>query len=390
MTDPTAPGTPTVSAVPLPVPARPSVAPATTVGGEGGPTPQPRTIDFEPPPEAPTAPNLPAVPGFAIERELGRGGMGVVYLARQMQLNRPVALKMILRGEFASPAAFERFAAEAQIVAKLQHPHIVLIHEAHTTGTTPYFALEYLDGGSLDRKLREKPLTPTEAAALVEKLACGVQYAHEHGVIHRDLKPHNILLTKNGEPKVTDFGLAKQADVDLTASYAQMGTPNYMAPEQAEGKTSAIGPAADIYALGAILYECLTGRPPFRGASVAEVLDLVRRTEPVAVRALQPTVPKDLETICHKCLQKEPAKRYATAAALADDLQRFREDRPILARPAGRGERAWRWCRRNPLVASLTAGVAAALLIGTAVSIGLAVWALGNEAKAVKAAGEER
>ena len=339
--------------------------------------------------EAPTLPPAPggdvppatervAVPGYEILGELGRGGMGVVYKARQAKLGRLVALKMILSGGHAGAADLARFRTEAEAIARLQHPNIVQIHEVGDHAGLPYFSLEFCAGGSLEKKLAGTPLPPKDAAALVETLARAMQAAHEKGVIHRDLKPANVLLAEDGTPKVTDFGLAKKLDPaspvrehgdNLTASGAVMGTPSYMAPEQAgmaspgrKPGESAVGPGADVYALGAILYECLTGRPPFRGPTAMDTIMQVVTDEPVAVRQLQPQVPADVETICLKCLRKEAGRRYASAAGLAEDLRRFREGRPIAARPVRPPERLWRWCRRNPVVAALVATSAAAAL----------------------------
>jgi predicted Ser/Thr protein kinase len=323
----------------------------------------------------------PGVPGYEVLEELGRGGMGVVYLARQAGLNRLVALKMIIRADFASEYALRRFEAEAQVFAKLHHPNIVQIHEAGISGRVPYFCLEYVEGGSLDRVVRKEPLTSRAAAALVEKLARAVHYAHGQGVVHRDLKPQNVLLTKDGEPKITDFGTAKRIDVKLTGTLDQLGTPSYMAPEQAGGRNQEVGPATDVYALGAILYECLTGVPPFRGASVMEVLDRVRQEEPLAVRELRPGTPLDLQTICHKCLRKEPNQRYASADALADDLRRFLEGKPIAARPVGRLERTLKWSRRYPQAVALIV----VTIGGALVALGLAAWALHAKEQAAKA-----
>jgi hypothetical protein len=313
-------------------------------------------------------------PGYEVLEELGRGGMGVVYRARQVALNRVVALKMILAGGHAAAAASARFRTEAEAVARLQHPNIVQVHEVGEHRGLPFMALEFCPGGSLHRRLGGTPLPAPEAAALVQTLARAVQAAHACQIVHRDLSPANVLLAADGAPKVTDFGLARLLDgAGQTESGAVMGTPSYMAPEQAAGRGREVGPACDVYALGAILYECLTGRPPFRAATALDTVRQVVDDEPVPVRRLQPRAPRDLETICLKCLQKEPHKRYPTALALAEDLGRFRRGEPIAARPVGRAERAWRWGRRNPAVAALLGAVVAALLLGTAVSLHFAV-----------------
>jgi len=307
-------------------------------------------------------------PGYEVLGELGRGGMGVVYKARQRGLNRIVALKMILGGGVADEAERRRFQAEAEAVARLQHPNFVQIHEVGEHAGLPYFSLEYVAGGSLAQKLSASPLAAQEAALLVERLASAVAVAHGQGIVHRDLKPANILLTADGLPKVTDFGLAKryQEESGQTRTGQILGTPSYMAPEQASGRIHEIGPAADVYALGAILYECLTGRPPFRGASVLETLEQVRNREPVPPSRLQPRVPRDLETICLKCLEKEPRRRYPGCEPLAADLRRFREGEPIQGRPVGRVERAWRWSRRHKTQAALAVvgSIAALLMVG--------------------------
>jgi tetratricopeptide (TPR) repeat protein len=317
--------------------------------------------------------DLPDIPGFDIRDKLGEGGMGVVYLARQVPLNRLVALKMILAGTLARREEKARFLSEAEAVAALQHPGIVQIHEFGTHDGLPYFSLEYCSGGSLAKKLAGTPLPPAEAAVTVERLARAMQAAHDAGVVHRDLKPGNVLLTADGTPKITDFGLAKRVEGDsgLTQSGAILGTPSYMAPEQAtESRT--VGPPADIYALGAILYECLTGRPPHKAATPLDTVLHVIEHEPAAVRRLNPKVPADLETICHKCLQKDPARRYPTAAALADDLGRWQRGEPITARPVGHTERAWRWCRRNPALAGSLAAVVVVVALGVVgLSVGL-------------------
>jgi serine/threonine protein kinase/WD40 repeat protein len=321
-------------------------------------------------PHAESAEGAPSPPGYEIVGELGRGGMGVVYQARQVALNRLVALKMILAGGHANEAGKARFRTEAEAVARLQHPNIVQIHEVGEHQGLPFFSLEFCAGGSLAKQLNGTPLPARKAAALVESLARSIQAAHGQQIIHRDLSPANVLLAADGMPKITDFGLAKMLDgAAQTQSGAVMGTPSYMAPEQAAGKGNAIGPTADVYALGAILYECLTGRPPFKAATALDTIHQVVHDEPVPVRQLQSQTPRDLETICLKCLQKDPQKRYATALALAEELGRVQRGEPITARPVGRWERGWRWCRRNPAVAALSAVAAVLLLAASVVSV---------------------
>jgi WD40 repeat protein/tRNA A-37 threonylcarbamoyl transferase component Bud32 len=303
---------------------------------------------------------------YEILEELGQGGMGVVYKARHVRLQRVVALKMLLGGEFARPDYRDRFHVEARAVARLQHPNIVQLFETGEHQGQPYFTLEYVDGGNLSDQLAGKPQPPVQAARWLATLARAMHYAHERGIIHRDLKPSNVLRTGDGVLKLCDFGVAKiQTGSDLkTASGLLVGTPEYMAPEQTSGQPGQVGPAADVHALGALLYTLLTGRPPFQAADVLATLRQVREQDPVAVRQLQPTVPRDLETICLKCLEKEPPRRYATAADLADDLERFLNGQSIQARPAGRVERAWKWSRRRPLVAALLLLVAAVTALG--------------------------
>jgi serine/threonine protein kinase/WD40 repeat protein len=315
---------------------------------------------------SPTTTRVPEVPGYQVLGELGRGGMGVVYWAWQTSLNRPVALKMILAGAHASSQEVARFQTEAEAVARLHHPHTVQIYEVGRHDKHPYMALEYVDGGSLAQKLAGAPLPARKAAELLQTLARAVSYAHERGIVHRDLTPANVLLTSAGEPKITDFGLAKLlvGDSDVqTRTGAIVGTPSYMAPEQARGKSKEVGPAADVYALGAILYEMLTGRPPFRAETPLDTLQQVQTQEPVPPSRLQPNVPRDVATICLKCLQKEPVRRYASAEALADDLHRFLAGMPIQARCVSSTERLWRWCRRNPAVAILTGSVLVLLVL---------------------------
>jgi eukaryotic-like serine/threonine-protein kinase len=329
------------------------------------------------------------LPGYQILRELGRGGMGVVYEAHQVRLKRAVALKMILAGAYAGPKELARFRVEAEAVARLQHPHIVQIHEVGEYNGCPYFSLELIEGESLDKKIAGRPQPPRESAQLVETLAHAVHHAHQHNVIHRDLKPANILLAEVQSPKskvqsqtgglwtldfglwtpkITDFGLAKLLDMDngATPTQALIGTPNYMAPEQAEGKSREIGPPADVYALGAILYELLTGRPPFHGDSAMDTIWQVRNQSPTPPSRLGSGVSRDLETICLKCLDKEPNRRYASASDLADDLRRFLEGRPIQARPTSPWQRLWKWARRRPAAATLIAASVLALLSAVA------------------------
>ena len=305
-----------------------------------------------------------AVAGYEILGVLGRGGMGVVYKARQPGLKRVVALKMILSGGHAGEDDLGRFRSEAQAVARLQHPNIVQIYEVGDDEGRPYFSLEYVDGGCLSKQLDGRPQSPRQAAELVLVLTKAIAHAHLHGIVHRDLKPANVLLAKDGTPKITDFGLAKRLEDDegQTRSGSILGTPDYMSPEQASGRVRDIGPRSDVYALGAMLYEFISGRVPLRGASVLETLQQVVAKEPVPPTQLQPKLPRDLETICLKCLHKDPAKRYATADDLAEDLRRFLASEPILARPIGTAERAWRTCRRNPRVAALTAALIAMMV----------------------------
>jgi WD40 repeat protein len=329
---------------------------------------------------------------FRILDELGRGGMGVVYLAQQPELNRPVALKMIRSGVFAGAHELARFRAEAGAVARLQHPGVVQIYEVGEAEGQPYLVLEYLDGGSLASHLQGEPQPPRLAAALVEQLARAADHAHRRGIVHRDLKPANILLSaappspEGGPrprrldlsaclPKIADFGLAKHlgAGAARTETGVVLGTPWYMAPEQAGAGRREVGPAADIYGLGAVLYELLTGRPPFRGESLAETLDQVRTQEPVPPRRLQAGLSRDLETVCLKCLEKEPGKRYASAADLADDLARWLAGEPVRARPVGRAERLGRWCGRNRATATACGLAAAALAAVVMVSF---LWAV--------------
>jgi serine/threonine-protein kinase len=331
---------------------------------------------------APPAAGLPQVPGYEVEAVLGQGGMGVVYKARHLALKRTVALKMLATGQ-SHPAEQARFRAEAEAVARLQHCNIVQIHEAGEVDGRPFFALEFVAGGSLAERLAGKPLPPRDAARLVAALADAMHLAHSRNLVHRDLKPANVLLAGDADapvgqcqPKVTDFGLVRQLDADSGQTFdgQLMGTPSYMAPEQAEGRARSAGPAADVYALGAILYECLTGRPPFEGATPLETLEQVRSREPAAPSSLNRQAPRDLETICLKCLRKEPERRYSSARELADDLGRFVRGEPVSARPVGVAERLRKWVWRRPAAAGLLAAVVLLVAVG-----GVGTWLLAGQ-----------
>jgi WD40 repeat protein len=324
--------------------------------------------------EARAADQLPRVEGYELLSWEGRGGMGQVYKARRLDMDRTVAIKVLLAGPHADAEASARFRQEAEAAARLDHPGIVKIYHVGVSEGRPFLELEFVAGGSLEQRLRrarDGPLSPSQAADLVWAVAAAAGYAHQRGILHRDLKPGNILLSADGTPKIADFGLAKRLDRDggFTRTTAVLGTPAYMAPEQARA-ANPLSPAADVYSLGAILYETLTGRPPFLGDTALETLEQARSQEPVPVRRLRPKVPRDLETICLKCLRKEPGQRYASAGDLADDLLRYREGRPILARPPRLSERVVKWCRRNKagaaaiaLLVSLVAVLAGAALI---------------------------
>jgi len=311
---------------------------------------------------------------YGILRSLGTGGMGAVFAARQTQPRRIVALKMIRTASRVGRQQLARFRSETEIIAQLQHPNIVPVYEVGEHDGRPYYTMEFLEGGSLTQKLAAAPLSPRAAAELALVLTRAVHFAHERSIVHRDLKPANVLLAADSTPKIADFGLAKQFGREpdepglayRTESGAILGTPGYMAPEQVHG-SKAVGPAADVYALGAILYECLTGRPPFRAATVWETLEQIRSQEPAPVSRLQPKTPQDLQTICQKCLHKEPGRRYDSAAALADDLGRFLRGEPIRARPVSLRERLWKWVRRRPALAFLLAvtGLSLAALVAS-------------------------
>jgi serine/threonine protein kinase/tetratricopeptide (TPR) repeat protein len=311
------------------------------------------------------------IPGYELVRELGRGGMGIVYLARQAALNRLVALKVIHHGPHDDLELRERFRREAELFARCRHRNLVRIHHVGEHAGHPYLVLEYAEGGSLDKLLDGTPWSPRRAAELVEPLALAIAQVHGVGIVHRDLKPANILLDAAGTPMVGDFGLAKLLDQDLrlTSTGAVLGTPSYMSPEQAEGLSRNVGLPTDVYALGAILFELLTGRPPFKGESAVDTLKQVREVEVVAPSRLQPNLPRDLETICLTCLAKEPGRRYGGAAELAEDLRRYLDGKTIKARRARLPERVHRWCRRNPWVAA-----SIMLLVGSLVVVSLLLW----------------
>jgi serine/threonine protein kinase/WD40 repeat protein len=311
---------------------------------------------------------------YEVLREIAHGGMGVVYEARQRSLNRIVALKMIKAGALADEEGVARFYAEAEAAANLRHPNIVAVYEVgHADGDGQhYFTMDYVSGPSLLELVRQQPLDGRKAAELVAKVARAIQFAHERGVLHRDLKPSNILIGEDGEPRVTDFGLAKRIDHDsqLTIAGAIVGTPNYMPPEQARGEHEQVTARSDVYSLGAVLYECLTGRPPLVAARLADILAMVINEEPLPPSRLSPKVPRDLETICLKCLEKEPARRYTTAGELADDLERFLRDEPIRARPVGFVERGLKFARRKPAWAGLgIVSIAAAIVLAVVVAV---------------------
>ncbi len=303
---------------------------------------------------------------YEIIREIARGGMGVVFEARQVSLNRKVALKMILAGQLANDTEVRRFYAEAEAAANLDHPGIVPIYEVGQHERQHYFSMGFVDGQSLSQRMSEGPLPTREAAELIRKVAEAIAYAHQRGVIHRDLKPANILLDAGGSPRVTDFGLAKkvQGDSGLTGSGQIMGTPSYMPPEQAGGKRGEVGPAADVYSLGGTLYAVVTGRPPFQAATAMDTVIQVISDEPVSPRRLNRAISRDLETICMKCLEKDPARRYASARGFAEELGRFLAGEPIVARPISAQERVLKWARRRPAIAGLIATVALVSLIG--------------------------
>jgi serine/threonine-protein kinase len=315
----------------------------------------------------------PTIAGYETLGELGRGGVGVVYLARRTLLNRPCALKMILAGAYADADTALRFLAEAEAVARLEHPNIVRIHHVGEYEGLPFLELEFIPGGNLSQALDGRPWPPRRAIEFIEPLARAIASAHARGMVHRDLKPSNILMGDEGVPKLTDFGLVKSLTCggDLTCTEAILGSPSYMAPEQAEGHSRDVGPLADVYALGTILYELLTGRPTFKADTIMETLDQVRTAEPVRPSRIVSNVPRDAETICLKCLEKDPARRYPSALAFAEDLRRFLLGEPVLARRSNAWEKVLKWVRRRPVVA----GLVIALTVSLVVLFCVAAWA---------------
>jgi serine/threonine protein kinase/tetratricopeptide (TPR) repeat protein len=308
---------------------------------------------------------------YELLEEIGRGGQGVVFRARQKSLNRTVALKIVRLGQWASKAHLKRFRLEAEAAARLEHPGIVPIHEVGEGDGSCYFSMKFIEGGQLDEVVRRAPLSIRQAAELMARVARTVHYAHEHGILHRDIKPGNILLDAKGEPHLTDFGLARlvESESSVTQTLDVLGTPSYMAPEQAVGKNAAVSSATDVYGLGAVLYQLLTGHPPFAGGTTYETIKLLESTEPRPPRLLNPTVDRDLSRVCLKCLEKDPKRRYSSALALAEDLERWLKHEPIEARHTGIFARGKKWVRRNPSIA-----VMAAMLLTLAVPLGVMVW----------------
>src|SRR6266567_3231362 len=308
---------------------------------------------------------------YALLEEVGRGGQGVVFRARQKTLNRTVALKVISLGQWASKAHVKRFRLEAEAAARLEHPGIVPIHEVGERDGSCYFSMQFIKGGQLDEVVRREPMPIRRAVELIAKVARTVHYAHEHGILHRDIKPGNILLDQKGEPHLTDFGLARLVETEstVTRTLEVLGTPSYMAPEQAVGNNAAIRSVTDVYGLGAVLYQLLTGQPPFAGGTTYETIKLLLDTEPRQPRALNRKIDRDLSTICLKCLEKDPGRRYSSALALAEDLERWLKHEPILARHTGILTRSKKWVRRNPSSALL-----AASLVALAAAAGWIVW----------------
>ena len=334
------------------------------------------TADYNSSPEVP-ANDLKTLGDYQLIEVLGKGGMGIVYKAKQRKLNRIVALKTILAGHLANNDQIDRFRLEAEASARLDHPGIAPVFEIGEENGIVFYSMGFVDGESLAERLRANTLTPRDAAVIVKQLADAAAYAHQENVVHRDLKPGNVLLEKTGQPKITDFGLAKLVDRDdgVTVTGAVVGTPTYMSPEQALGDAGSVGPLSDVYSLGAILYASLCGHPPFRGPSTMATLRMVAMDRPTPLRQLQPDIPVDIETICHKCLEKDPNSRYSSATELAEELQRFLENRPIQARPVSTWRRFSSWCRRNPGISLSLTGLVATLLVGVIVSTHFAIQA---------------
>src|SRR5881396_1042071 len=308
---------------------------------------------------------------YELLKEIGRGGQGVVYRARQKSLNRTVALKVIGGGHWDREAHLRRFRLEAEAAASLNHPFIVPIHEIRERDGCCYFSMNLIEGGQLDEAVKRQVISIRRAVELIAKLARTVHYAHDHGILHRDIKPGNVLLDRKGEPHLTDFGLARlvESESSVTHTLDVLGTPSYMAPEQAVGNNAAVSSTTDVYGLGAVLYHLLTGHPPFAGGTTYETIKLLEDTEPRPPRLLNPKVDRDLSTICLKCLEKDPKRRYASALALAEDLNRWLKYEPIQARHSGVFARGKKWVRRNP-----TSAVLAASLMALAAAAGWIVW----------------
>src|SRR5437773_4080691 len=308
---------------------------------------------------------------YELLEEVGRGGQGVVFRARQKSLNRTVALKVISLAQWASKARVKRFRRETEAAASLDHPSIVPIHEVGERDGSCYFSMQFIEGGQLDEVVRRTPMSMRQAAELIAKVARTVHYAHEHGILHRDIKPGNILLDKNGEPHLTDFGLARLLDTQssVTRTIDVLGTPSYMAPEQAAGETTKLSKATDVYGLGAVLYQLLTGQPPFAGGTTYETIRLLRDTEPRQPRLLNPKIDRDLSTICLKCLEKDPQRRYPAAAGLAEDLEHWLKHEPIRAKPSGFFTHTRKWVRRN-----LSTAILVTVLVALAIGLSVSVW----------------
>ncbi|HZO86141.1 MAG TPA: serine/threonine-protein kinase, partial [Verrucomicrobiae bacterium] len=318
---------------------------------------------------------------YKLLEEIARGGMGVVYKAHQLSLERFVAIKILLFGPHATPELVKRFRIEASSAAALQHPNIVAIHEVGVFDDEHYLVMDLVDGPNLAAVVKERPLPSDHAARYLKRIAEAIHYAHERGILHRDLKPSNVLIDSSDQPRVTDFGLAKRlsGEASSTMSVHMLGSPAYMPPEQAGASRVKVGRYSDVYSLGAMLYHLITGRPPFAGESVADILRLVQTQEPLSPRQLNSSVPLDLETICLKCLQKEPRRRYTSAQELAEELGRVLENEPIKARPVGTIQKIWRWCGRNRALGSVGAAAIVVLLAGASVSMWQAVRARNAE-----------